>query len=42
MKKNSNLYLMKIQISFLCRKILDLYLMKIQISFYAKKFQICI
>ena len=36
-KKISDLYLMKIQISFYMQKNSDLYLMKIQISFYMQK-----
>ena len=36
-KKNSDLYLMKIQISFEIRKKSDLYLMKVQISFEFRK-----
>ena len=35
--KNLELYLIKIQISFMCKKKSDLYLMKIQINFYVLK-----
>ena len=37
MQKISELYLMTIQISFVCKKFSDPYLMKIQISFDMKK-----